>query len=54
MFSKIHILYLIYMYICTHTQSFFTTLDKGLRKSLKKGEMEKSKNINEMKALNIK
>ena len=45
MFSKIYILYItIYVY-----KSFSTTLDKGLRKNIKKKkkeEMEKLENIN--------
>ena len=55
MFSKIYILYItIYVY-----KSFSTTLDKGLRKNIKKkkirrdGEIGEHK-LNEMGALNMK
>ena len=41
MFSKIYIIHVIYVYVY---KSFSTTLDKGLRKNIrKKKEMEKMK-----------
>ena len=46
MFSKIYIVYVIYIYVY---ESFSSTLDKGLRKNIKKKkkeEMEKLENLN--------
>ena len=57
MFSKIYIYTYLYVYVY---KSFSTTLDKGLRKNIKKkqGEMEKLEigehKLNEMGALNMK
>ena len=40
MFSKIHIMHIIFMYV----YKSFTTLDKGLRKNIEKREMEELEN----------
>ena len=47
MFSKIYIIYIVYIYVCVY-KSFSTTFDEGLRKNIKKNkeEMEKLENIN--------
>ena len=53
MFSKIYIIYILHIYVY---KSFFTFLDKGLRKNIKKrrdGKIEKHE-LNEMGALNMK
>ena len=55
MFSKIYILYILYIYIylCVY-KSFSTMLDKGLRKNNKRdGEIGKHK-LDEMEALNMR
>ena len=58
MFSKIYILYIMFTYICIYIcKSFYTMLDKNLRKNIKTeerdGEIGKHK-LNEMWALNMK
>ena len=53
LFSKIYILYILFMYIM---QKLFYYTDKGLRKNIKKerdGEIEKYK-LNEMETLSMK
>ena len=49
MYKMLHIIYIEYIihtiYICIY-KSFSTTPDKGLRKNIKKEQMEKLENIN--------